>query len=166
MRLMLALCLVLGCTMCGRAAAGAARRRVETLEDLLRGVRRLKHNMTHMLETVERALRAADCPILDRVSDALEPGGGAAEAWRRVLRRERRRGGLCDALTREDEMLLSRLFQQLGESGREAQEILLSDAIEEIKRALERARPRAAEAERLYGTLGVLAGLLIALVVI
>lgn len=122
--------------------------------------------MTGMLETVKQALCDADCDILAGIGSSMTPGGSAWEAWQAYSRRQARRGGRIDALTREDRQLLSGLFRHLGESGREAQELLLAGAIASLDRSLDAARLRAAEADRLYGSLGLLTGLMLALIVI
>ena len=166
MRLALALCIVVGCTMCGRALAGSARRRAVLLAALAGGLRLLKLHMTSMFETVQHALSSTGCDLLARVGESMAPGDSADDAWRRVARRERRQGGLCDALTADDEAILNRMFKALGESGRDAQELLLSGTIEALGRNLEAARARAAEADRLYVSIGMLIGLMLALMVI
>ena len=68
------------------------------------------------------------------------------------------------ALTSEDRTALDGLFSQLGESGREQQDILLTGTISALNRSLEAAEARAREAEKLYLSLGVLVGLMLALI--
>ena len=104
--------------------------------------------------------------LLEGIGAAMGPGISAAEAWGAVLRKERRTGGLCDALLAEDIAVLDRLFAGLGESGRDAQELLLSEAAAALSESARSARERAEEAERLYTPLGLLAGLMLALVVV
>lgn len=166
MRLSLALCVVVGCGLCGNAMSMSARRRAEILLALIRGIRTLRIHMIHMLEPVALALSASDCPALERVGRDMKPGDCAGNAWRRVSGRETRRGGVLDALTAGDRRALDALFDQLGESGRDQQDILLSAAIEALTTNLTEAEKRAGEAERLYLSLGLLAGLTLALTVI
>ena len=166
MRLMLALCAVAGGTLCGSAISAVARRRVRTLETLTRGIKLLRVHMIGMFQPVPQALSAAECPLMEAVSKAMAPGVSASAAWRFVRDRERRRGGRLDALTVEDLEALNRLFEGLGESGRDQQEILLAASHEALARSLETAHKRAGEADRLYVPLGALTGLMAALVVI
>ena len=117
-----------------------------------------------MLEPVATALAGAECPAYERVGRAMRPGVSAGETWTGVAIAERRRGGLIDALTSEDRTALDGLFSQLGESGREQQDILLTGTISALNRSLEAAEARAREAEKLYLSLGVLVGLMLALI--
>ena len=122
--------------------------------------------MTRMLEPAARALTLTGCPLLEKTGAAMTPGVSAGEAWKTVKAREDRRGGGMDALTREDREALDRLFEHLGESGREQQARLLNDAVTTLEGNLGSARAREGEAERLYGSLGLLVGLMLALIVV
>ena len=166
MRVLLAICVVAGCTLCGRSMAGAARRRRELLEQLAGGIARLELQMVDRLEPIRRALQAAGCPLFDEVAGRMDPGGSAMEAWRDVCARERSRRGSIDALTDGDIAALDGLFEGLGESGRDAQRLLLESSEKELRARLESARRQAADTSRLYGSLGFLTGLTLALIVI
>lgn len=144
--------------------AAGARRRAATLTGLVAGLKNLRVHMARMLEPAATALRGAACPILIQVGDGMTPGVPAREAWSKVRDREARRGGKLDALTREDFNALDGLFDQLGETGREQQAILIGDAIRALQENLSTAGARARECERLYGTLGLLTGLMLALI--
>ena len=166
MRFLLALCVVVGCTLCGSAMAGAMRRRVRLLESLSQGLRVLRLHMVSMFEPVQQGLRASGCDVLTAVADGMTPGVSAREAWARVLRTQRRRGGGIDALNPEDIAVLNALFEQLGESGRDQQDILLTGTCAALERQIAAARKRTDEADKLYVSLGALTGLMIALVLI
>ena len=166
LRLLLGLCIAAGCALCGHSLTGSARRRAQLLEELTRGLKLLKLHMTSMFEAVPHALSMSNSRLLEGIGAAMGPGISAAEAWGAVLRKERRTGGLCDALLAEDIAVLDRLFAGLGESGRDAQELLLSEAAAALSESARSARERAEEAERLYTPLGLLAGLMLALVVV
>ena len=166
MRVALALCVVVGCALCGSAMAMGQRRRVRLLEALLRGVKLLRFHMLRMSEPVRQALISSGCAALEAAGRAMGPGIGAAEAWARVRREAARKGGGLDALTPEDLRALDALFERLGESGRESQEIQLDAACAALERSLEAARRRSAESDRLYLSLGTLTGLMIALILI
>ena len=122
--------------------------------------------MVRMLEPLSTALAATDCSLLVRVGKAMSPGTGAWEGWSRVTDRELRRGGLIDALTSEDRRVMDALFIHLGETGREQQEQLLGETIAGLGKQLEAAEAGARESERLCLSLGLLTGLMLALVVI
>ena len=67
MRFALALCVVVGCTLCGNAMASAARRRAKLLNRLIHGIRVLRVHMIRMLEPVDAALAGSECPALEQV---------------------------------------------------------------------------------------------------
>lgn len=122
--------------------------------------------MTHLLEPVSVALSGSDCPIFERVGKAMVPGTGAETAWRAVLPSERKRGGAIDALMPEDRAVLDALFSHLGESGREEQEAHFDRTISAFDKNLASAEARSREAQRLYTSLGLLTGLMLALIVL
>lgn len=134
------------------------------LTGLIRGLEDLRAHMTRMLEPAAQALGFTDCPLLRLIGAAMAPGVSAREAWSKVCAAENRRG--MDALVQEDREVLDQLFEHLGESGREQQNRLLGEAARRLRENLEDACARAGEAERLYGTLGLLLGLMLALIVV
>ena len=166
MRLALALCVIGGCGLCGNAFSMSSRRRAETLSALIQGIRVLRVHMIRMLEPVDIALISSECPVIAQAGKTMQPGECAGEAWRRVAEREARRGGMIDTLTLEDKRAVDGLFDQLGENGRDQQDILLSATLEALSKNLSEAEKRAGEAERLYLSLGLLTGLMLALIVI
>ena len=165
-RLALAICVALGCALCGRALADAARRRANTLRALAEGLKVLRIHMTGMLEPVQCALVAANCPLLTLVAEAMGGGRSAGEAWRSVRRAAMRRGGPADALLESDAGVLDGLLDRLGETGREEQGALIGATLERVEGLRDEAVKRAAEAGRLYLSLGTLIGLMLALIVL
>lgn len=166
MRLALAACVVIGSTLCGKAAADQLRRRANTLDALAEGLRSLRVHMTGLYEPVQLALERSDCPLFTLVADGMKGGVGAKDAWAAVRRVAIRRGGPADALTERDLGVLDALFTGLGQSGREEQEALLDGAMEALTRLRDAARRKAGEADRLYVSLGLLIGLMLALIVV
>jgi len=165
-RIALAVCVVLGSTLCGKAAADAARRRYRVLSALAADLQTLRIHMTGMLQPVQFALEKTDCAVLKRVAEGMRQGCSAAEAWRAVRESAVRRGGPADALAADDITALDALFGQLGQSGREEQEALLDASLQTVGRLRDKALQKAAEADRLYVSLGFLIGLMLALIVI
>ena len=166
MRVALTICLVLGCALCGRALADAARRRAGALKALAEGVRVLKIHMTGMLEPVQCALRSARCPLFAVVADGMGDGKSAGEAWRTARPAAMRRGGAAEALLESDARVLDALFDRLGQSGRSEQGALLSGAIDDLEALRDEAAKKAAETGRLYTALGLLIGMMIALILV
>lgn len=165
-RIALAACVVIGCALCGKAVADAAGRRAAALASLAEGVRVLRIHMTGMLEPVARALERSGCPLMSSVGGEMRDGCSAGAAWKRIRRGAARRGGPADAMSAQDLQVLDTLFDGLGQSGREEQEALLRASLETVERLRDAARKRAAESERLYPTLGLLVGLMLALTAI
>lgn len=166
LRWILGLCVVLGGALTGRTLAQSARRRADTLLEVGEGLRSLRIHMTGLFEPVKDALSRSSSPLLNAVGLEMAEGVSASRAWTSVEARERVRGRLIDALTDEDRRFLGQLFAGLGESGKAEQEALVNASIQAIERQLEAARAKAAEAEKLYLRLGILIGLMLALVVI
>lgn len=165
-RITLAICVVLGSTLCGKAAADAARRRYRALAALASDLQTLRVHMTGMLQPVQYALEKTDCAILKRVAEGMRRGCSAGEAWQALRESAVRRGGPADALAADDLAVLDGLFGRLGQSGREEQEALLGESLETVVRLRDGAFRKAGEADRLYVSLGFLTGLMLALIVI
>ena len=165
-RVALAVCVVLGSALCGKALSDAARRRARTVTDLAEGLKALRLHMTGMLEPLGNALQHSDCPLLAKVGEGMKGGGSAADVWRTARPSALGRGGAADALTDRDAEALDRLFGHLGLGGREEQKALLDGIIADVERLREDAAARAREAERLYTALGFLIGLMLALIVL
>lgn len=165
-RIALAACVVLGCGLCGRAAAQDVRRRVKLLEALAAGIRTLCIHMTGMLEPVQCAMERSGCPLFTSVAGRMQGGKSAGDAWRECRSNVLRRGGVGDALAGTELEALDRLFDGLGQSGREEQKALLNGALAAIEGQLDDARQRAGQADRLYLSMGLLIGLMLALIVI
>ena len=165
-RIALAFCVVLGSTLCGKAASDAVRRRYRMLAALAEDLQTLRIHMTGMLMPVQCALDKAGCALMQQVAEGMRRGRSAADAWQAVRGSATRRGGPGDALSAEDLGALDALFSQLGQSGREEQGALLNASIENVVRLRDGALKKAGEADRLYVSLGFLTGLMLALMVI
>lgn len=158
--------MVLGSTLCGRAAAEAARRRYRVLSALTEDLQVLRIHMTGMLQPVQCALEKSACPLMKRVAEGMRQGRSASDSWQAVRDSTLRRGSPGDALSADDLAALDALFGQLGQSGREEQEALLGASLEAVTRLRDGALKKAGEADRLYVSLGFLVGLMLALIVI
>lgn len=163
---MLAICAVLGSTLCGKAASDAVRRRYRVLAALAEDMQTLRIHMTGMLMPLQCALDRAGSALLKQVAEGMREGRSAADAWQSIRGSAVRRGGPADALAAEDIGALDTLFGQLGQSGREEQEALLDASMETVSRLRDGALKKAGEADRLYVSLGFLIGLMLALIVI
>lgn len=165
-RLILGLCLVLFSALIGKVLADGVRRREATLTSVVDGLRRLRIHMTSLFEPVQIALKHADAPLLSMIAEGMSGGESAMEAWKSLEKRAIRRGGAADSLNEADLQILAQLFSGLGQSGREEQDLLLSGTIEALERQRVSAQAKVWEAERLYVTLGLLIGLMLALIVL
>ena len=125
----------------------------------------MKIHMTGMFEPIQDALERSECPLLKSVSSRMRAGVSAREAWR-ALTNEHAKKAAAEVLTESDRAILDRLFEHLGESGREEQDLLLEGTGQALEAQRENAARSAAEADRLYLTLGILIGLMLALIVV
>lgn len=162
LRLALAACVVVACAMCGRSLAGAAERRCRILTDLLAALRRLRIEIGSMLEPLQGALIRTDFPLFSAVAQGLKAAESASAAWLLVKERESRRGGSADCLTQHDLAALDRLFENLGESGRESQAEAIGGCIASVEASLIEAKERSEQVGKLYTSLGFLMGLALA----
>ena len=165
-RVALALCVVLCGALFGKSLSDGARKRAQALGDIIEAVKRLRVRMTGMFEPVQSALQHADCPLFTAVAEGMKDGRSAADAWEGSRAKASRRGGPAEYLLEEDRLALAQLFAGLGQSGREEQDLLLGGALESLEALHSAAQVKAGEANRLYGTLGLLIGLMLALIVI
>lgn len=166
LRLALAAVIVVGCGLCGRSLAWGFSRRCRLLEEMLEALRMLRIQIVRMLEPLDRALRQCGSPIFARAADELSIAASVHDAWKAICARECRRGGVADSLVRQDLEALDKLFGQLGESGREAQDAAIRACVASLELALDAAHQRAATAGRLYTSVGFLTGLAIAVLMI
>ena len=165
-RVVLAICAVLGSTLCGKAASDAVRRRYRVLAALAEDLQLLRIHMNGMLMPLQCALDRADCALMKQVAEGMREGRSANDAWQTIRQSALRRGGPADALASEDIGALDALFRQLGQSGREEQGVLLDASREKVSRLRDGALKKAGEADRLYVSLGFLIGLMLALIMI
>ncbi len=166
MRVGLAACIVVGSALIGKSLTGATHRRAGALKAVAQGVRNLRVHVVGMSEPLQNALDQSECPLLSRIGGQMRQGMSANESWNTLKSAARRSGGPADALGASDIEVLDRLFERLGQSGREAQDILLTNAVQCLDRLSQAARARAGEADRFYVTLGLLVGLMLALIVV
>lgn len=162
LRLALAGCVVIGCTLAGRSFAWASGRRKRLLEQALEALKMLRMQIVSLLEPLAEALRQSEFSLFAATAGRLPECPSASEAWKSVLSRETRRGGIADSLQKRELDALERLFERLGESGRAAQDDAIRACIASIEEALNEARTKSEQADRLCTSMGLLLGLTIA----
>lgn len=161
MKLVAAAALTLSGAAGGHALGTARRQRVRQVSELRQGVERLSVNMLDKLLPLRQALAAAASPALDMVAQGME-GRDPAQAFIAVRDQLVARDGPLSCLEGEELTALGSLFGQLGASGAAEQRLILREAALRLERLEGRARAKADEQARLYGTLGLLAGLALA----
>jgi len=161
LRLIAAAILSTACALAGRAVAGACVRRAKALVSLADSVQKLRVDMLDKLLPLKEALQNGH-PAMRAVAGAMA-GCGAGAAWRRAKDELSARGGALDCLTAPDLEALGELFDGLGESGAAQQRILLASAMESLEALRREADKKAREESKLYATLGFLAGLSLAI---
>ncbi len=164
LRLIAAAVLSAACALAGRSMANACRRRAGTLRALIESVEKLRLSMLDKLLPLREALGGGH-PAMRRVAEVMGPGGASA-AWLRIKADLTARGGALDCLTAPDVAALDELFSGLGESGVREQRILLSGALEALEKLRQEAEKKAREESKLYSTLGFLAGLSLAILLL
>lgn len=165
-RVLLAICIVVCCAFCGKTFAAEARRRADLINELIEGLRLLRIYMTGMMEDVRHALMETGCKSLILIGKEMANGGNAAKAWKRATLSKHFQNTGLDTLKREECDIIEHLFDKLGESNRESQKVLIESAVKALEERLPEARKKASEAEKLYSTLGMLIGLIFALIMV
>jgi len=149
----------------GKMLAGTQARRADTLREALNGVRRLGVEMLEKRTPVREAL--ASCGgVYAETARRMEGGAPPGEAYEEAVGAMRDRGGLLDSLEEGDLTALKRLFGGLGAGGLQAQRLVLNEAAEELERLTGQARRKTEEHGKLYTSLGALAGLAAALLLL
>lgn len=161
LRLIAAALLSVACALAGRAVAGACVRRAKALAALTDSVQRLRVDMLDKLLPLKEALKNGH-PAMRSVAEAMT-GCGAGTAWRNAKGALTGRGAALDCLTAPDLEALGALFDGLGESGAAQQRILIASAMESLDVLKREADKKAREESKLYSTLGFLAGLSLAI---
>lgn len=146
----------------GKMLARAQEKRVGTLREAGEGVRRLKVEMLERNMPLREALSRCG-GVFSETARRMQDGSGPGQAFEETLEGLRRRGGALDSLTGADEVALRRLFSGLGAGGSQAQRLLMEDAQEELSRLEQQAARKCGEQGRLYGSLGALGGVALAL---
>lgn len=165
-RIILAIFIVVGCTLAGKSMSAALRRRLTVLDQMIHSVKMLRIHMSGMLESVERALEITNFDAFAKVSQEMTGGLSAQEAWTRAKEYLLRRGGYLDALAESDVSVIDGLFEDLGQMSRQTQEVRFQNILKNLAEQREAARLIQNERERLYVTVGFLLGIMLALVVI
>lgn len=164
LKLSLVLSIVICTTMCGRAMSNTMKRRTAFLQSIIQGLRVLSIHMTGMFENIRDSLIVSECFLLQRVGNGMEPGISANESWQKLRGKSDAGNRFIDFLRQEDIRILDRLFEQLGENGREMQKLLIEGTIQNLESVFQIAEKEMRDAEKLYTKIGFLLGLMVAIV--
>ena len=163
MRTLLALLAALGAALAGRSLASACARRGRALRQAMDALQLLRIQMLERRLPLHAALDHTRSDVLRRVGERVAAGEDAASSWRALLPSLTQRGGALDCLTQEDVSTLTAFFDGLGADARAGQEALFQTALRELGRLEAEAARSGAEKGRLYATLGLLFGLMLAI---
>ena len=163
MRVVLVVLAAIGAALVGRSVAASCARRARTLRQAMDALQILRIQMLERLLPLHAALKHSRFEPLQRVGERMAGGEDAATAWRALLPALSRRGGALDSLTPEDFDALAALFDGLGAGARAEQEALFSATMRELGRLEGEASKTGAEKGKLYTTLGLLCGLMLAI---
>ena len=165
MGLILILCIIAACTLCGHALAGTAEHRKQLLESILSALRMLRIQLNSMTR-LEDALAATQLPLFISVSKKLQFERSAWDAWSKVRHPEHIHKCKASCLTEQDLFALDRLFTHLGICSREEQTDSIQGCIASLEEAHSQAKERSDQVGRLYPSLGFLAGLALSILMI
>lgn len=154
----LALCAVILVAMgaAGLRVGGAYRRRERLLNQLVREIQRLEEQV-RMGRPLQLALQQADMPLFSRLAEHIE-AVGAPEAWKMIC--DQAAGDdLLTALEPPERQALNRFWEELGTLNRQNQLNRFAETTESLVRLRDQAAGEASQRSRLYGSLGVLLGM-------
>ena len=163
MRVVLVALAALGAALVGRSMASSCVRRARVLRQAMDALQVLRLQMLERRLPLHAALSASRFEALRLAGERMAAGADAKTAWEQTWRTLSRRGGALDCLAREDAEALSTLFGALGTGTRLEQEALFASALRELGRLESEAARFGAEKGRLYTTLGLLCGLMLAI---
>lgn len=163
MRVALVVLAAVGAALVGRSLGAVPARRARVLREAMDALQILRIQMLERLLPLHAALAQARFEPFRMVGERMAAGGDAAGAWRVLLPTFSRRGGVLDCLAQEDMAALAALFEGLGVGARAEQEALLSKTARELGRLEGEAAKAGAEKGKLYTTLGLLCGLMLAI---
>lgn len=163
---LLCICIVIAGALCGRSLAWSAERRCRMLCEMVNALRMLRIRIVGQMEPLGRALEQSGLSLFSAVGKRLLEGKSALDSWHAVLREERQRGHDADCLTKPELTALDRLFECLGESGRAEQDQAVRACIEALEEIRIQAAERAAQTGKLYGSIGLLTGMAITVMMI
>lgn len=161
LRLALSLVVIAGCALAGRSVARVDMRRARLIAETMDSLQLLRIHMLDGLMPLRAAMEKTPGTVFVGMRDM--PGGGSArEAWAGLKRKEARRGGALDCMGADEREILDRLFESLGETGEEEQRRRFDSAIKELGALEDTLRGEGERRNRLYTTLGALAGAAVA----
>ncbi len=149
--------------LCAMGLAGVRvgdgyRRREKLLSQLIRELDRLEEQMLLRQRALGEALRQKDMPLLCGLAEAAERDGAAA-AWADFCLREAKPGGQLEAMEDAERGIMDAFWADLGLLIRRQQKNRFDETREALARLHGKAREETARRAKLYGSLGVLLGL-------
>ena len=163
MRIALALLAAVGSALIGRSIAQGCLRRAAALRQAMDAMQLLRIQMLERLLPLHAALEKSGFEPFRLAGTLLAGGESGASAWKKAAAKLTKRGAQLDCLTADDLSALSSLFDGLGMSARAEQEVLFASALREVGRLESEAQKSGAEKGKLYTTLGLLCGLMLAI---
>lgn len=145
------------CALAGRSLASRSTRRAALLAETMDAMQLLRVHMLDNLMPLAAALEKSSGRILRELGHLLG-GRDSAEAWREFMKRQLTRGGIIDSLTDADIETLTGFFDRLGSSSVDEQRQLFDGAVRELGVLEADARSEGEKRNRLYMSLGALAG--------
>ena len=162
-RLMLCAVVIVAMGLAGTRIGDGYRRRERLLDELIRSLKRLEEQMLLRHRPLGEALRQADMPLLSKLADATEANGAEA-AWTDFCSRESGPEGRLAAMEPPERAVMDVFWSDLGLLSRGEQQNRFSEAQEALRQLFGQARESSAKRARLFGTLGVLLGMIVVVI--
>lgn len=165
-KLVLSCAIIVCSTLVGCSTVWATGRRARLLGEILEALDMLEVRMISQLEPLERALFDCGCSFFDAVARGIAEGNSTQEAWKDAVRGNGRADCGVGTLHDAELIALDELFSKLGSTGKGTQAVLLARCTSILRREHEAAMQQAARSGKIHISIGALAGLMIAVLII
>lgn len=166
MRITVACAIVVASALCGHSAAASQQRRCRLIAELIQAIHEMRIRMVVHLEPIETVLKNSGTTLFRNVAVRIGEYGSIYDAWISARGQLTARGCSADCLGEGEIHVLDVMFSGLGESGKHQQDLLLRTCAAELETIAKSEKNRLEQISRLYTTLGMLLGLMIAVVLI
>ncbi len=163
-KIMLSAVIITSCAFTGSTLSKVDMRRSNILAETMDSLHILRIHMLEGLIPLSAALSKSEGYIMKTTGELMNDKS-VSEAWKELSEKQTVRGGRLDSLTPYDRETLDRFFFRLGKTSREEQNKCFDTTIKELGLLENSARVSGLHKQRLYASLGALAGVTVVVLI-